>query len=657
MPNNQTDSKESAPSSSMHASESKTATIHQDPNTSTTAFFSLSALKQDEDFAILMDPKTIQSFMETDSEKELKQKELEQKLEKEFRAGRQHLEWHFDWLGGITTALAMVPQGILGGLLADKIVREEFTTNPIPRVIALVVVGIGAEEGKRWLVRFFNTRDFKEFSYLRGKDFNPLNWTLRGVVNGSFTVVASGVFGGLGIIAFDDIAKLFQAYNDKYADAMASVFQQNWLKAIFAGASFGANLVGFPNIHGGAISLLRDGAYYLRENPAYRKLRTKRARKIEAARQLFLQAHYDSIEQKAPYLATDCIAHIVTNATLLELDPVTITHLSDLGYTQATNTYSSPFLNQLDEIMPKPQSWPEFFVAHIPATFFTGVGVAGLYNFRFITKMLYNMIPSYSKFPALASYIASSTLQWMDVASMSGLAASGIYLMAYDAVSSLFGRNPSLQISSAAYRRSIMLLTFLVCGVGGSPNVYQSVIARETLLLEIAAELASFLIECNGMYTLWMIGKYQQIIDANSDIKLANTVNQILLEALKLIIPTIEKQRPLLTSGASAEIKQIESQPAKKDAHSDMHEHKKETAELNKPLLKQKDTLPVQYWTTIVADAWKKFSLFGSCRRGRPQDDEAAANVRPQLLPADNVDYNQFARPPESPSHVVTQNM
>lgn len=69
-------------------------------------------------------------------------------------------ESFLDWTGSVLTFLAMIPQGVFGGLMSEEFIKERGW--PIELAwTAFVAIGIASHLGKFFIVRLYNTEDFK----------------------------------------------------------------------------------------------------------------------------------------------------------------------------------------------------------------------------------------------------------------------------------------------------------------------------------------------------------------------------------------------------------------------------------------------------------------------------------------------------------------
>lgn len=484
----------------------------------------------------------------------------------------------WDWSGGIITFGAMVPQGFFGGLLAAKVCREGHVGN-LGGAITSVVVTLCAGGGKYALVRYFNTPAFKEFANFNWRNLNPKNWSLSGVINGVFTIVASGVFAGLAKMSLDGVGNLLLEYETATTDKIAQGAFNKYVQDFFMGSAFWANCVGFPGIHHGAAALINQGAHYVIENPEFRRDKDEMCRKIEGVRLQWKDAVEEVIaakeeskqerlaelnviwrkvlnsnnfvsaavpdlklpnsakELKKIFHTLEKLATEIPAATPYTSADFIVVHETDKKTTAVDYlTHSAPILDESDDLFamrnlrerfldlsspdetPEAQSWCEFFTKHAISTGLTGVGVWGLYNFLKMTMDSSEIFHVTHEAPVL---------KWMDYSSMSGLAFSAIYRMASNMVDGVFRRDLPINLFSACKRFGLGALTFFVCAFGGTPNSYQSYIANEDLTMMIMAATASLLIECYGFHSLFTGKVNDRIMAKDLLMKIVMLVDQL----------------------------------------------------------------------------------------------------------------------------------
>lgn len=446
-------------------------------------------------------------------------------------------------IGSITTFMAMVPQGILGVLLTDKILlglNQEFNNRNIPLLIVRIgidgLVFITAEEGKRRLVRYFNTETFKNFGrkqWWKSTFLTP--WSMTDVIafvgNAAFTLVASGVFVGLAAISFDGIADLLLAYKSPITDKISTWVRSYIFKAPFMLATLLCNLPFFPTAHKMAFRLLADAGYYIIENPEFRSYKQSIISKLHAAQSLWKYINEANDEtQKIDFLNT----YNTVN--------------------EKSSTEKLIQIGQQSNIEIKAEAWPEFFTKHSAAISLTGLGILGLYNFLTMTDKVAAMFRIEQ---------AAPVLRWMDYVSMSAVAFGAIYPMALAVINQCFGRNYRINLIPTASYLWILISAFFVCLLGGAPNAYQSILASESLIMVLIAAIDSLMIEVYGYYQLTKNKKIASLCNDNStntqayaiDSELEETIMHIenlsSLETIKLNFenqPSIPRYRPIYTS-------------------------------------------------------------------------------------------------------------
>ena len=439
-------------------------------------------------------------------------------------------------VGSVTTFMAMVPQGLLGLLLADKVLlqlNEEFNGKNIPLLIVRIgidgLIFVTAEEGKRRLVRFFNTETFKSFGQKEWWKNNFFTgWTglntLAFIVNGAFTLVASGVFVGLAAISFEGVAELLSAYQNSVTDEISAWVRTYYIKAPFMLATLICNLPFFPVAHKAVFYMLCDAAYYLVENPAFRSYKQSIVINLQAARLLWKRINEtEANDMKIDFLSA---CQEKENEFLSE-------ELIKIGQTSAIKITT--------------ESWPEFVIKHMSAIGLSCVGIIGLYNFLSMTDKVATIFHLEKIAPVV---------RWMDYISMSAVAIGAIYPMVIAVMNRCFGRHYQVNLLSTASYLWILFSAVLVCLLGGTPNAYQSVLAKESLVMIMIAAIDSLMIEVYGYYQLTTDKKIKSLCDQNEtnkqayemDAKIENAITHV--EELSAVKEqaTNARYRPLYTS-------------------------------------------------------------------------------------------------------------
>lgn len=451
----------------------------------------------------------------------------------------------WDTFGGITTALAMVGQGIFGALWLDDLLRR-FNVHVVVRIAPDILMLVAAEEGKRRLVRFFNTQSFKDLAELKTwkARFDPRSWRtgntldtsldiIGALLKGGITIVASGVFAGLAAISFDESGKFLLQYGNKYTDGLARVAFNRGFQSPFMGAAFLANLLGFYyGIIPGAVALLKDAAYYVAENPQYRRLREKKLQLPIEAVGLDLKSkvenkQYAEVKQLAQSLLSE------SDTTINFQDEESLKqYLEKLDALLADGSLREKLLEISQNFQPTSAQtvlWREFFITHISATISTGVGAVGLYNFIKMTTDIISMIHVPYLSPAL-NFMAPF-LSRLDYAAMSALAFNAIYPMVMALVARAFGHDPAINVISKTQMVRIIVEAIVICVLGGTPNAYQSLLANENTFMQILAIASSFLIELYGYYMLTRTNANNAAVAKDAIQKAALKIDEVLRKA------------------------------------------------------------------------------------------------------------------------------
>jgi hypothetical protein len=440
----------------------------------------------------------------------------------------------FDGTGSVLTFLAMVPQGIFGGLLAYKFTKEELGEGTWEEAVALTalgIFGIASFEGKRRLVRSYNRNAFKDLAELELKDFDLRRFSkielIIGIINIYAIYVASKTFAGLAFLGLKDIGELI--LRDYFHwDKVAEVVEHLATGALFAIPAFLANIFAFRAIHTYGTGLLISGLEYLLEDPAYRRERQL----LEQKMQWFRISLRDNAEKDDWAAYNDLIRELQSTEGAKRLFSDNDQNVApiNLALVSASDLkkfiIKTPFGNYQPQALP---GWKTFIPLHLSATVFSAIAIYGLFNFTDMTDATND---------ELGMSVMSPLERWTDYAfSMALLALNSVYL----SVVSLFAGNRNLNFATKCRYAINIIFTILTCVLGGMPNAYQSILAKENFWMLMFAFTSSALIEAGGVYDLTNDGTNDAICAAEPDKGIAME-NDKYLRKLEDLVNTGEKE-------------------------------------------------------------------------------------------------------------------
>jgi hypothetical protein len=420
-----------------------------------------------------------------------------------------------DWAGFGTTAMAMVPQGFLGGLLADLFMQYTpgYVRFPVDGLFA-----VSAGLGKERIVRFYNTESFKDLGRKEywEKVFTLSEWSKWDIINQTWSIIPSAVFSYIGKLSMEGIGNLLAAFNYKWTDLLAAGVRDWRIQLPFMIFPFICNFRGFPYIHKGGVGLIQEAVHYCVENPEYRKLVKEMSSDIDATRKKIKNL----FESQDPVK----IAEAKKILGKLDLDN------KDFEVLRKVLLKNVP-----EEFREQPEIWKAFISKNILGLAAIGIVMWGFYNFPFIAA---NMITDLAAFlglsgSAIISYIAYAA-GIMDYLSMSAMS-TGVYHTVHDLMNHARGHRVPINILSTPQKTINHSLTALACITGVTPNVYQSlVITKEPIASTVAAGFASAAVEYGGFSALNTERQIKSKIKEDADIKLFYESDKKLLEASDL---------------------------------------------------------------------------------------------------------------------------
>lgn len=433
----------------------------------------------------------------------------------------------FDWVGGILTTGAMIPQGILGFLMTDTILTGFGLQNLYVRTVANSIMFFTAEEGKRRLVRFYNTEGFKNLGRPKfWKDFfNPSNWGWEDTINFpgniSISIIASSTFAYITKLSLNGISGLLSKYNTKATDYLSRELLKNYVQYPLMASSFICNMFGFPFIHISFSKLLEELYLYAIENPEFRKIRNLLKEDIEATR-LIIKKLYENeniifVDNGVPMIVNKNGSgltneqenfnevlrgiHQTINSTVYNSEEEKINALREYLIQNMPDTKQFPRLIE---------TWPEFFHKNLMGILMSFITVWGFMNFLQMGAGAALMVGG-----LLGGGMPAWLITTFGITTYFSLIALGVnstYNLGRNFMEWCFGRDVPINIFSNARNIWIIGLVSTVCLLGGAPNAYQNILAHGSIPEEIVSFLASTFTEAMGMYLLTKHNHIKEVI-------------------------------------------------------------------------------------------------------------------------------------------------
>lgn len=421
----------------------------------------------------------------------------------------------FDYTGAFTTAMAMLPQGILGGLLSDLFMQHTPLFVRIPVDMALAV---SAGLGKERIVRFYNTESFKDLGRADEGQYWDKMFTTRptiyDAVNQIWSIVPSGVFSYIGKVGMDGISTLLKGFQNSYTNHIATYVGNPYVQIPFMVFPFLCNLKGFPAIHNGAIELIQNALYYCVENTEFRKHVEQLSLDMEATR-IQIKTLYESGEPEKIKEAQELMKNLDIHGN---------SDVETLRQTLLKNANIVP-----EVFKQNPESWKAFIAKHAAGLAAMGVTMWGFYNFL----ALGSAAATYWGLGYLSSYLPSIA-GIMNYISLSAMGA-GPYHTASNMVEHYNDHHKPVDILSLKDKTINHGLTSLACVSGVTPNVYQSlVLTGEALPTTIASGASSAFVEYGGFSALNTQRQINSKIENDETAKQFYEADQKMLEASNL---------------------------------------------------------------------------------------------------------------------------
>lgn len=431
----------------------------------------------------------------------------------------------WDKAGAIETCFAMIPQGLFGMLLVDAkflrnvvgITAESSLGWQVLRIGTDALIFVAAEEGKRRLIRFFNTASFQSIPSTDWEKFyNPKRWTLTGVANAVVTVNISLVFGGLAEIGLQEAGKLLLSYHNKGANIAASVIMSKAFGMPFVLSATHANFLSFPFLHWAGVQAgIVQPTKHLFGNPARRDFVANVKVDLEAARRylktLWEDEQYMAREGKSFVANYERVVRSILKDKVDEnglpgkftLEHIDLAKLVKLARSKDCDVYRDKAETELAR-----------FAKGGFAAVVTGYTIAGMSNFYGMGDLTSEALQElFWGFPLHYLY---KVIQPMGMLSMALMCTAIIPDMIYYYMERLHGDSRSASILKPSTIALLLVVTMVITGLGGTPNAYQSSMDNQGLFYVIAAALGSFLLENRGFFQQYRSTKLEKCSEAEN---------------------------------------------------------------------------------------------------------------------------------------------
>lgn len=436
----------------------------------------------------------------------------------------------WNYVGIMTTLVSTIPQGLFAALLADAI-AVKLGVSPEAALIPDFIFFATALIGKFALMRFYNKESFREMADFDWKTMLTSNFWLRDergefstakIISYLFSIVGSGVFAGLSILASLDTAKLAKEYNTPVGDAIEITFSSPYTQAFFFIANMGSNMLFFPGMNKYALSrfveLIRrsyDSFAHPLQHTAYLQ---SVARFNQGYNPLVTEFNHlvnllKNPEDKAAEINTACQTLLTSLKPMFDLSDIEggsntlTTHKDQLIKT--LNSLLENTDNQLVLATPiarnyfsnitvsnSPNAWGDH-AATIVTLGLTAVCIAGLTNFWDISAMLADK----AHLSPIRYLVAA--MDMIDMSAMSFVSTIGYQPFIAGLLQTAL-KQQEVQLLNMYQLSGVLLLSAGICILGGMPNAYQSLaIAKQALSFVILSLAASCIIESSGVLQLY----------------------------------------------------------------------------------------------------------------------------------------------------------
>lgn len=439
-------------------------------------------------------------------------------------------EKRFENLGAVVTKLAMVGQGVFGGLLIVDLVKHTGKAY-VPLAAGLgVPVTFSAYRAKELLVFFFARQQWRELGSRKKIDLlNLIRWqkvgeqTLNNKINFSLgvldlilTVNVAAIFAGLTRVSFADkigAADLaLKIGHEPFTWLGKNLFPHIGFQAPFILSAFIANMLSFPNVHRGAEASLRtlskDFVDLFRD--------TGRA-----------DLDIEIINALSRYLIgvindDDKFKQCLQALGLLD-ESIAVTRTSVLGYSQILPVSNIPVITLGDESLHL-QPIPVRSSIEKRTTFTIGLVASAITAFGFVN---YISMPEVINSTLPDSWQMNETflkvVDYTTFISLLALAVS-VYTPARDLASKmLFKREtPSLSYTDKWHENYDKAFAVVLCAISAMPNVYQAMLAKEDYYTIAASLLAPLFLELPAVVFRYVEQRKEKAFVANETVRYAD---------------------------------------------------------------------------------------------------------------------------------------
>lgn len=441
--------------------------------------------------------------------------EAEQALLPSSRAETSFWSRHGEHVGMATTFTAMIAQGALGMLLADKYIWKPAFGNSDEGYAARAsfdfLTFAAALFGKYCIVHMYNNEDFKHLPKLL-KTYaatlkagtNIKNWNRWGFVkllNFFATVNISFVFAGLVRISFDGTAKLLDEFGAP--QEVGNLFRNLGFQFLFMASAFVCNLLGFPTIHTIGMNTILNARRSAFLSIDELKKEQDVAFNIERLRLYINHLHKNKKTQEISAIHT--ALPTLTTTLMFTLKPDTD---PQSNYQRILNEVLQCYrthevaINQAAIPDNKTEILPTRGQSHVIRLLMLAsavVGVAGLSNFGQIAVSTLGAVIKDPVFNDISYGFAFASMALMALGTIPQFV--GTY------TTSAFGKQKDISVLPRCKSVGIMVgAVFILSGLGCTPNVFQSIYAQQPIWLITCAALSSFMLEWPGLEMVFLGG-------------------------------------------------------------------------------------------------------------------------------------------------------
>ena len=381
------------------------------------------------------------------------------------------------------------------------------------RIALDILFLIAALEGKRCIVRMYNTPDFKKLPSTVATNAKAITDTLtcqrpwaKAVLpslDAVATVLISGVFAGLVNLSFDGAADLMDDLNAPRW--LGNAFRNVWLcQSWFMAAAFICNLLAFPNIHRFGLATISSAKRTVFLDSTTREQEQDIADKIEKLRLYLKYLHVTNKEAEINNLHT--ALQTITNTDIFALGAEH--QAAALDYYKR----NAAVINTEHSINVNP-SHSQQNIIRLLMLCGAAAGVIGLWNFKDMATLTIGKQP-----PVLGPSTIIAT-QWSAMLSMALMSIGSIPPAVNMIMSScVLQKQRGAQVLSTPRYAWEMTWVVALALLGGSPNAYQAEVAGQPLWMLGFAALASTLIELTGLYAVYVDGARRKLTGTDKQV-------------------------------------------------------------------------------------------------------------------------------------------